>query len=78
MREKLSEAITSFVDEAGPQALEDFDPSRLEREATKDDSSNTSSISNTGFGLLSGANWLDDKWLFQAIGGDSDESDSGH
>ncbi|KAG2178954.1 hypothetical protein INT43_001801 [Umbelopsis isabellina] len=75
MREKLSEAITSFVDEAGPQALEDFDPTRFEREATNDDSSSTSSKSNSGFGLLSGANWLDDKWLFQAIGGDSDESD---
>jgi hypothetical protein len=77
MREKLSEDITSFVDEAGPQALEDFDPTRYEREATKDDSSSTGSKASSGFGLLSGANWLDDKWLFQAIGGESDESDSG-
>jgi len=77
MRTKLSEDITSFVDEAGPQALEDFDPTRYEREGVEGTEKTPSRGQRGlgGFGFLSGANWLDDKWLFQAMGHDSEESD---
>lgn len=78
MRKKLSEDVTEFVNEAGPQALEDFDPKRYERQPSFDSSlTATSKADNSasGFGFLSGANWLDDKWLFQALHYDSESDD---
>jgi glycerol-3-phosphate O-acyltransferase / dihydroxyacetone phosphate acyltransferase len=78
MRKKLSEDVTDFVNEAGPQALEDFDPKRYERQPSFDSSlTATSKADNSasGFGFLSGANWLDDKWLFQALHYDSESED---
>jgi glycerol-3-phosphate O-acyltransferase/dihydroxyacetone phosphate acyltransferase len=80
MRKKLSDDVTNFVNEAGPQALEDFDPKKYERQPSFDSNlSATSKLSGStsGFGFLSGANWLDDKWLFQALHYDS-ESDDGN
>ncbi|CAO3682882.1 unnamed protein product [Umbelopsis ramanniana] len=78
MRKKLSEDVTEFVNEAGPQALEDFDPKRYERQPSFDSSLTATAKadnSSSGFGFLSGANWLDDKWLFQALHYDSESDD---
>ncbi|KAG2173946.1 hypothetical protein INT44_000059, partial [Umbelopsis vinacea] len=78
MRKKLSDDVTEFVNEAGPQALEDFDPKRYERQSSFDGNITATSkadSSASGFGFLSGANWLDDKWLFQALHYDSESED---
>lgn len=90
MRDRLSDDITTFVNENGPSALHDFDPNKYSRHQSRDDDSTSSTAAAADAqGLFAQApnlvhNWLGDDHSLFAFGGvghslyddDSSSSDS--